>query len=39
MVKKGAIQEVQKFISLKIKKDQTVNKVIGIDELDTVSTE
>ena len=33
MVKKGAIREVQKFISLKIKKDQTVNKVIGIDEL------
>jgi len=33
MVKKGAIREVQKFIALKIKKDQTVNKVIGIDEL------
>jgi tRNA dimethylallyltransferase len=33
MVKKGAIREVQKFISLKIKKDQAVNKVIGIDEL------
>ena len=33
MIKKGAIREVQKFISLKIKKDQTVNKVIGIDEL------
>ena len=33
MIKKGAIREVQKFISLKIKKDQAVNKVIGIDEL------
>ncbi len=33
MMKEGAIKEVQKFISLKIKKDQSVNKVIGIDEL------
>lgn len=33
MMKEGAITEVQKFISLKIKKDQSVNKVIGIDEL------
>jgi len=33
MIKEGAIKEVQKFISLKIKKDQSVNKVIGIDEL------
>ena len=33
MMKEGAIKEVQKFISLKIKKEQSVNKVIGIDEL------
>ena len=33
MMKEGAIKEVKKFISLKIKKDQSVNKVIGIDEL------
>lgn len=33
MMKEGAIIEVQKFISLKIKKEQSVNKVIGIDEL------
>jgi len=33
MMKEGAMTEVQKFISLKIKKDQSVNKVIGIDEL------
>ena len=29
----GAINEVKKFIKLKIRKDQSVNKVIGIAEL------
>ena len=29
----GAISEVKKFLKLKIKKDQSVNKVIGIAEL------
>ena len=33
MIEDGAIKEVKKFIKLKIKKDQSVNKVIGIDEL------
>ena len=33
MMKEGPIKEVKKFISLKIKKEQSVNKVIGIDEL------
>jgi len=33
MIKEGAIKEVKKFLNLKIKKDQSVNKVIGIDEL------
>ena len=33
MVKEGAINEVKKFIKLKIKKDLSVNRVIGIDEL------
>ena len=33
MIKEGAIKEVKKFIKLKIKKDLSVNKVIGIDEL------
>ena len=33
MIKKGAIKEVKKFIKLKIKKDLSVNRVIGIDEL------
>jgi tRNA dimethylallyltransferase len=33
MIKEGAIKEVQQFIKLKIKKDQSANKVIGIDEL------
>ena len=33
MIKEGAINEVKKFIKLKIKKDLSVNKVIGIDEL------
>ncbi|MDA9136620.1 tRNA (adenosine(37)-N6)-dimethylallyltransferase MiaA [Candidatus Pelagibacter sp.] len=33
MIRKGAIKEVKKFIKLKIKKDLSVNRVIGIDEL------
>ena len=33
MIKEGAIKEVKKFVKLKIKKDLSVNKVIGIDEL------
>ena len=33
MINDGAINEVKKFIKLKIRKDQSVNKVIGIAEL------
>ena len=33
MIKKGAIQEVKKFISLKVAKDKSVNKAIGINEV------
>ena len=33
MIKKGAIEEVKKFLKLKIKKDRTSNKVIGINEI------
>jgi tRNA dimethylallyltransferase len=33
MIKDGAINEVKKFLKLKIRKDQSVNKVIGIAEL------
>ena len=33
MIEEGAIKEVKKFIKLKIKKDLSVNNVIGIDEL------
>jgi tRNA dimethylallyltransferase len=33
MIEEGAIQEVKKFKKLKIKKDLSVNRVIGIDEL------
>jgi tRNA dimethylallyltransferase len=33
MIKEGAIEEVKRFIKLKIKKDLSVNRVIGIDEL------
>jgi tRNA dimethylallyltransferase len=33
MINSGAINEVKKFLKLKIKKDQSVNKVIGIAEL------
>jgi len=33
MMEDGAIKEVKKFVKLKIKKDLSVNRVIGIDEL------
>ena len=33
MIEEGAIKEVKKFIKLRIKKDLSVNRVIGIDEL------
>ena len=33
MIEEGALKEVKRFIKLKIKKNQSVNKVIGIDEL------
>jgi tRNA dimethylallyltransferase len=33
MIEGGAINEVKKFLKLKIRKDQSVNKVIGIAEL------
>ena len=33
MIENGAIKEVKKFIKSKIKKDLSVNRVIGIDEL------
>jgi tRNA dimethylallyltransferase len=33
MIEAGAVKEVEKFNKLKIKKNQSVNKVIGIDEL------
>ena len=33
MIEEGAIKEVKKFSKLKIKKDLSVNRVIGIDEL------
>ena len=33
MIDMGAVKEVEKFLKIKIKKDQSVNKVIGIDEL------
>ena len=33
MINSGAIKEVKKFLKLKIRKDQSVNKVIGIAEL------
>ena len=33
MINSGAINEVKKFIKLKIRKDQSANKVIGIAEL------
>ena len=33
MIKTGAIDEVKRFLKLKIKKDRTSNKVIGIKEI------
>ncbi len=33
MIEEGAIKEVKKFVQSKIKKDLSVNRVIGIDEL------
>jgi tRNA dimethylallyltransferase len=33
MIKMGAITEVKKFIKLKIKKDKSVNKAIGVNEI------
>ncbi len=33
MINDGAINEVKKFLKLKIRKDQSVNRVIGITEL------
>ena len=33
MIEAGAVKEVKKFLTVKIKKNQSVNKVIGIDEL------
>ena len=33
MIKMGAIKEVKRFIKLKIKKENSVNKAIGINEI------
>ena len=33
MIEAGAVKEVEKFLKVKIKKNQSVSKVIGIDEL------
>ncbi len=33
MMKMGAINEVKKFIRLKVRKDKSVNKAIGINEI------
>ena len=33
MFKNGALKEVKKFNKLKVKKDHTINKVIGINEI------
>ena len=33
MIKMGAINEVKRFIKLKMKKDNSVNKAIGINEI------
>ena len=33
MIKKGAIKEVKKFLMLRIAKDNTSNKVIGVNEI------
>ena len=33
MLKRGAIEEVKRFIKLKVRRDKSVNKAIGIDEI------
>ena len=33
MMKLGAINEVRRFIKLKVKKDKSVNKAIGVNEI------
>ena len=33
MIKDGALKEVKEFLKLKIKKEKSINRVIGIDEL------
>ena len=33
MLKNGAINEVKRFIKLKVRKDKSVNKAIGINEI------
>jgi len=33
MIKIGAIREVKRFIKLKVRKDKSVNKAIGINEI------
>ena len=33
MIKDGAVNEVQKFLKLKVKKDKTATKAIGINEI------
>ena len=33
MIKNGAINEVKNFIKLKIRRDKSVNKAIGINEI------
>ena len=33
MFKEGAIQEVKKFLKIKLKKENSANKVIGINEI------
>ena len=33
MIKLGAVQEVRKFVKLKVRKDKSVNKAIGINEI------
>ena len=33
MIKRGAINEVKRFLKLKIKKDKTSSKIIGVQEI------
>ena len=33
MIKKGAVLEVKRFIKIKVRKDKTANKAIGINEI------